>query len=110
MNMLISALEIDQAEGHAIGPALHQSASLLKKDFALAAEAKAEIAQTRGEFFVVLGIMAAIAAYSIGSADENTSQIYTSFMGLVALGVALANAGFGVLRFLRLLKTARGNT
>lgn len=110
MSMFIAALEIDRAEGQAIGPALHQSAELLKRDFALAAEAGAEISQTRGEFFAVIGIMGGISVYMIFSGDETSRAAYTSFAGLAIVAVGFANVLVGVWRFLRLLNNARGDS
>lgn len=110
MSMFISALEIDRAEGHAIGPALHQAAELLKRDFSLAAEANAEISQTRGEFFAVVGIIGGIAAQLLFGSDPTAREAYTSLIGLTVVGLATANLGFGVFRFVRLLNVIRGDT
>jgi len=110
MAMFVSALEIDRAEGQAIGPALKQAADLLKRDFALAAEANAEISQTRGEFFGVIGILGLIAGKMIFGSGSQAGHAYTSGVGLIVLVVGFANVLFGIWRFLRLLNSARGDT
>jgi len=110
MSMFIAALEIDQAEGHAIAPALRQAATMLKSDFALAAEATAEISQTRGEFFIVFGIMVAIGLGMIFTGDPSTQSAYTSPMGIAVISLGLANVGLGVWRFLRILNNIRGDS
>lgn len=110
MSMFIAALEIDQAEGQAIGPALHQAADLLRRDFSLAAEARSEISQTKGEFFAVLGILGAISAQLLLSGDAASRAAYTSPLGLAALTIAGANVAFGIWRFLRILRVIKGDS
>lgn len=110
MGMFVSAMEIDREAGQAIGPALHQAANLLKKDFALAAEAKSELSQTRGEFLAVVGIIVVIAGKMLFWSDSGTTSAYTSGIGTVIIGAAAANMLFGVWRFLRLINKSRGDT
>lgn len=105
IDMFISALEIDRAEGHAIGPALQQSADLLKASAALAAEAKAEISQTKNEFFAVLGVLGLIAAQMLFNADATAQKAYLTPLGLTVVLIGAANVAFGIFRFYNLLNT-----
>lgn len=106
--LFISALEIDRADGHAIGPALRQAAALLNGDFQLRSEAVAEIAQQRGEFFIILGILGALGAYMIFGGDTDRMSAYTSPAGLTALALSLTNVGVGVWRMLNVLRKLEG--
>jgi len=107
--MFVSALEIDRADGHAIGPALRQAAKILNDDFQLRAEAVAEVAQQRGEFFIILAVLGAMAAYMLMSGDETQIAAYTSPIGVTALGAASANAVWGVYRMLTMLRKLQGD-
>lgn len=107
--LFISALEIDRADGHAIGPALRQAAGLLNDDFKLRSEALAEVAQQRGEFFIILGILGALGAYMIFGGDTDRAKAYMSPFGLIALSAALGNVGVGVWRMLSVLRKLQGD-
>jgi tight adherence protein B len=106
--LFIAALEIDRADGHAIGPALHQSADLLKGEFRLAAEANAELSQSRMEFLLILAILGGIGAKMLFSGDPQRHAAYVSPIGLILVIVAGANVAFGVFRFLRMINNIRG--
>lgn len=107
--LFISALEIDQADGHAIGPAIRQAAGLLNSDFQLRAEAVAEVAQQRGEFFIILGVLGALGAYMIFGGDESRVEAYLSPIGLISLAASLANVLWGCWRMLTMLRKLQGN-
>lgn len=108
-DMFISALEIDRAEGHAIGPALHQAASILNREFELSAEARAEVSQTKSEFFSVLAILGVVCAKMVFGGDPATQAAFFSPLGLIILIAAAGNVALGVVRALRLLNRARGD-
>jgi Flp pilus assembly protein TadB len=107
-NLFIAALEIDQADGQAIAPALQQAAELLKADQRLMAEASAELSQQRGEFFLILGILAGIAAFLVLGHDPQRQAAYTSPMGIAVLSLAVGNVAFGIYRLMRILRKIRG--
>lgn len=109
-DMFIAALEIDRAEGQAIGPALKQASELLKRDFALANEAKAEIAQTKYEFLAVGGIVVGICAYLVLGGSPETRHSYQSFAGFIALSAAAGNVSLGTFRFFRMMNKIKGDT
>lgn len=107
--LFISALEIDQEAGHAIAPAIRQAAGLLNADFQLRAEAVAEVAQQRGEFFIILAVMGAMAGYLLITADETRMAAYTSPVGLIAIAASLGNVVWGVWRILTMLRKLAGD-
>lgn len=107
--LFVASLEIDQAGGHAIGPALKQCAELLRRDFRLVAEANAEVSQQRGEFFLVLAILGAVAASMLFGHDPGRHEAYTSPIGLIILTVTGANVAVGIWRLMRLLRNLRGD-
>lgn len=107
--LFISAMEIDQADGHAIAPAIRQAASLLNSDFQLRSEALAEIAQQRGEFFIILGVLGALGGYMIFGGDESRLEAYLSPVGLIALSASLANVLWGCWRMLTMLRNLQGD-
>lgn len=109
-DMFIAALEIDRAEGQAIGPALRQASDLLKREFALAGEAKAEIAQTKYEFLAVAGIVVALCGYLVVGGSAETQEAYRSVGGVIALLAAAANVSFGAFRFFRMMSKIKGDT
>lgn len=108
-SLFISALEIDQAAGHSIAPAIRQAAALLNADFQLRSEAVAEVAQQRGEFFIILAVVAALAGYMIFGGDEQNVDAYTSPIGLIALSAGFANVIWGVWRMLTMLRKLQGD-
>lgn len=109
-DMFIAALEIDRAEGHAIGAALTQASDLLKRDFALAAEAKAEIAQTKFEFLGVAGIVVGLCLYLVFGSGQDNRDMYFSAAGLVALAIGAGNVALGGFRFFRMMNKVKGDT
>lgn len=109
-SMFISAIEIDRAEGHAIAPALEQAAALLKQQFSLASEARAEVSQIRSEFYIVASIIIGLGLFLVFGSDSETSDAYRSFGGVLAAVIAGANIGVGFWRFQRILATLKGDT
>lgn len=107
-SMFISALEIDKADGHAIGPAIRQAANLLNTDFQLRAEALAEASQQRSEFFFILAGLGALTGYLLLSADEAHMEAYLSPVGLIGLTVGAVNVLWGVVRVTKLFRRIQG--
>lgn len=107
--LFISAMEIDQADGHAIAPAIRQAATLLNSDFQLRSEAVAEVAQQRGEFFIILGVLSALGGYMIFGGDESRMEAYLSPVGLMALGLSITNVIWGCWRMLAMLRNLEGD-
>lgn len=108
LSLYIAALEIDQNEGHSIGPAIRQAAEDLHSDFQLRSEANAEISQQRGEFFIILGVMGAIAGYMMFGGDGDRVEAYNSPVGFALILAGLANVGWGIWRVMRMLNTIKG--
>lgn len=110
LSMFISALEIDEATGGRIEPALRQAADTLQRDFELSAEALAELSQTKAEFIVVVGIIGMVAVSMVTGGDATTKATYTTPVAIAVLLGLAAWFGFGIIRFLRILKKARGDS
>lgn len=108
-SMFIAALEIDQAKGGRLEPALRQAASTLQRDFELSQEAVAEISQTRSEFFSVIAIIGFVCFSMFTSGGETTQAAYFSFVGIVAVGLGLANFALGVWRASRIFSNVKGD-
>lgn len=107
--LFISALEIDQADGHAIGPAIRQAAGLLNSDFQLRSEAVAEVSQQRGEFFIILTVLGVLGGYMLFGGDTARNEAYTSPMGLIALSASILNVIWGCWRMLTMLRNLQGD-
>lgn len=109
LKLFVAAIRIDEHQGTQIAGALEQAATTVRKELELSSEAQAELAQTRYEFFGILGIMSFVLWLMIGNADPATKQVYASFSGILWLSIAGLNFGFGVWRVTRILNRARGD-
>lgn len=107
-DLFLTALEIDEATGGAVAPALRQAADSLQKDFELAQEANAEIAQTRIEFVGILVIMGFIAMFMFTTSPAETRAAYATPFAMVVIGAALVNFAIGVLRATNMFRQASG--
>lgn len=108
-DVFLAALEIDQREGKAIGSALRQASTMLKRDFALQSEAESEIAGARWEFLGVAGMILLIAAVMIFKSSPENKAAYLKPIGLGVLAVAAGWYSVGVYRFWRLLERIGGS-
>jgi tight adherence protein B len=109
-DMFIAAMEIDRAEGQAIGPALRQASDMLRRDFALAAEARAEISQTKFEFLAVAGLVIALCLYLVLGGSSETRDAFRTMGGVIALTLAGVNLAGGGFRFFRMMAKIKGDT
>jgi tight adherence protein B len=109
MRLFITALEIDEQMGAKLGPALRQAQTALEKDFELSAEANAEIAQAKGEFFAITAIIGFIVVSLVGGAEGISRDVYYSFPGWLFLIFAAANYAWGILRTLKIFRIAKGS-
>jgi Flp pilus assembly protein TadB len=108
-SMFISTLEMsDTVGGIGIAPALERVATILSKDFELTEEARAEIAQTRAEFYAVTAIVAGICFLLFSKAGSTNAAAFRSPLGLVALTVGFTNYLLGIWRVRRTLAKAKG--
>lgn len=94
--------------GGALAPVFRSAAELLRADFAISQEASAEISQTRGEFFLVIGIIGAICVGLVAGSDDSIRSALVSPVGLVTVGAFGAWAAFGVKRAMNLFNTIKG--
>lgn len=109
MDMFITALEIDRAEGQAIGPALEQASKLLKDNFALSSETDAELSSIKYEFYGVTAIIIGIALALVFTGDELTQESYRTFLGVCILLGSLGNMFLGMWRFGRKINKIKGD-
>lgn len=107
MDMLVAALRIDEQRGAKMAPALEQAAYTVRHDFELRAEAEAEIAQERMQFFGIVGIIGAIVLFMFTRNSPDQREALTSPAGLTMIGVAAGNFVFGILRVLAMLQKAK---
>ena len=110
-SMLLSALEIDRAQGQAITPALEQAAKMLKQDKALSEETKAELAQITYEFYAVAAIIGGITFLVLrsGARAGDDGNIYSTTLGLIVLGLSFGNMLLGLFRFRSAVNKMRGS-
>lgn len=107
--MFIAALEIDQAKGGRLEPALRQAAATLQRDFDLSKEAVSEISQTKMEFVSIVGIISVITVTMVLSGGDSSVEAFTNPFGIIVSTVALANFGLGIYRSLKIFGKARGD-
>jgi Flp pilus assembly protein TadB len=106
--MFIAALEIDQAKGGRLEPALRQAAATLQRDQDLSKEAVAELSQQKGEFFAIVAIISGVITMMVLGNRAASLNAYLSPIGLVISTVALANAGYGVYRGFKIFGKVKG--
>lgn len=105
--LFLAALEVDRLQGGSLAPALREASAMLQRQFELAEEAQAEVAQAKMEFYIVAGIVAMIAAAMLTSDDDVIRGAYTSPSGIVAVGIGFLLALWGIYRALRVLRLAK---
>jgi len=109
MQMLVVSVRIDEERGGRMADALEQAAENVRRDFELGAEAQAELAQERGQFYGIVGILGFFTYFTIGRADPAAREAYMTMPGLGVLAVAVGNAAFGIIRTLRVFAKAKGD-
>lgn len=108
MQMLVVAVRIDEERGGKMADALEQAAENVRRDFELGAEAQAELAQEKAQFYGILAILALFVFFTIGRAEPDQREAYFNGGGAVFMIIAGANVAFGIFRVLRTFKKARG--
>lgn len=106
MTFLVAALEIDDQVGARLAPALRQAQSALERKFELAAEAVAEISQSKAEFLGLTVVIGLIAVTMLISSRDVAGGAYSSPIGIALLSAAGLNYVFGIARTLRIFKRA----
>ncbi len=105
-DLLLAAVDINDRLGAPLSPALRQAEAILTERQDLAAEATAELSSSRSEFFgitIAVGLIAVLLARQPAAIDA-----YTAPAGATLLGVGLANYALGIIRALRMFRSARG--
>jgi Flp pilus assembly protein TadB len=108
MQMLVVSVRIDEERGGRMADALEQAADNVRKDFELGAEAQAELAQEKAQFYGIVFILGMFAYVTLARADENTIKSFTTMPGSAIIFIAAANALFGIFRTLRVFSKAKG--
>lgn len=102
--MFLAALEIDRSEGNRLEPALTQAADMLKKQFALQSEARAELSSVKWEFMGVTGVIGLITFKMILDAGSSGgANPFATPVGFIILAAAFGNVVLGIVRFQRLM-------
>ena len=109
MQMLVVAVRIDEERGGKLAGALEQAAENVRRDFELGAEAQAELAQEKAQFFGILAILGVFVVYTISSSGPTQRAAFTSGVGLISLTIVSANVAIGIFRVLNTFKRARGD-
>ena len=108
MQMLVVSVRIDEERGGRMADALEQAADNVRKDFELGAEAQAELAQEKAQFYGIVLILGIFSYITLIRADENTMKSFTTMPGSAIIFIAVANAVFGIFRTLRVFSKAKG--
>lgn len=108
MTLFVSALRINEQRGGRLADALEQAAESLRKETELSAEATAEVAQERFQFFGIVGLMGLIAVTILRQSYDSGLNILGSPVGIAGLAIGFGNFGLGIYRTLRLLNKAKG--
>lgn len=108
MQMLVVSVRIDEERGGRMADALEQAADNVRKDFELGAEAQAELAQEKAQFYGIVLILGIFSYITLIRADENTMKSFTTMPGSAIIFIAAANAVFGIFRTLRVFSKAKG--
>ena len=106
MSLLVTALNIDDQVGAKLSPALRQAQRTLERQFELAAEGQAEIAQARGEFYAITVIIGLVGVLLVVSSGPSAQGAYASPAGFLVLGVTLTNYALGIWRARRIFRKA----
>lgn len=107
MRLFEAAMEADaNSPGGKLAPVLRAIAEGLERTFELRAEAEAEIAQSRYQFYGIVAGLAGIAFVMYNMGAEQTKAAFTSPLGMLIIIPVLANAVWGVLRVQKLFRQA----
>jgi Flp pilus assembly protein TadB len=105
--LLVSALEVNDLVGARLVPTLRQAEDIVRRQTELAAEANAEISQSKAEFIGISVVIGAIAASLLFGGGANAKAAYTSPTGITLITIALANYALGIWRTLRVFRKAK---
>lgn len=105
LSLFIAALDIERNTAGQLGRPVREAANLLRGEFELTAELKAETAQQKmAAWVMVLGIGAITVALLLGL-DRSS---FATPVGIIALCVAAANFVFGIFRIGSMIRKVEG--
>lgn len=102
MSLLVAALRIDRERGASIAPALQQAHDTLQRDIELTEETAAEIAQTKFEFLIIVGVFAFI-IFTLVFNSGHRDVFFSTFLGITGLIIVAINVSFGIWRAFRMI-------
>ena len=108
MQMLVVSVRIDEERGGKLAGALEQAAENVRRDFELGAEAQAELAQEKAQFYGILMILALFVFFTLGTSEPSQKAAFTHGIGLIMMTALTVNLVFGIFRVLQTFKRARG--
>lgn len=104
---LVAAIEMDAASGGVdIAPALQEAAESLQADIDLEYEARADLSETRGAFYIASTGIGAIAVMMFASSGNFGREAYLNPFGLILLTAGVLNFAIGILRGQKLVRRA----
>jgi Flp pilus assembly protein TadB len=109
VDLLVAALRFNKRTGGSLAPIIREAAGVMQRELELGQEATAEIAQVRGEFFGIIGIIVLIMISLLSGADEEFRKQLLSPFGVITLVVFSANFLWGIKRALNKFSQARGD-
>lgn len=111
MALLMTALRVDRATGAPMRESLFHAADSLRRDKELAAEALADLAETKMQAWGIIAIISGIAMSMVASGSSNTQvgNPYMTPVGIAGLVIAASMIAFGGWFFLHLINKAKGS-
>lgn len=103
MSLFITALRVGELRGGAIAPAIEMAAATIREDAELRAEALSEVSQEKAQALGIIGLVGFLAASTIGRSSPEVRSAFLSPVGMLVLGVAVANYALGIVRILKKL-------
>lgn len=109
VDLLVASLKFNKRTGGSLAPIIREAASVMQRELELGQEATAEVAQVRGEFFGIVGIIVMILLSLFAGADDEFRKNLLSPISVVVLLLFSANFVWGIKRALGKFAQARGD-
>ena len=101
--LLVSALEVNDAQGSHLVPVLRQAENSARRRIELSAEATAEVAEAKTQFIGVTIVTALIAFSLLG----NSAEAYSGVGPVTVISLGVMNYLWGVIRILKVFNKAK---
>jgi|GEM_PF-5885488 len=107
--LLLAALEADAAaQGGQLVSAVRQAAKMLQAEASLSAEARAELASSKAQYYGLLGILGVMALLVLRAGGREATDALLGFPGIVLTAIGVVNFGVGIVRANRLFNRYGG--